>query len=395
MTGRARSFPLRRACLAAVALPVLLAACGDAEPRAVEARLSISSLLAGTDTAGYARATEARPFHFPADHGPHPAFRTEWWYATGNLEGPDGRRFGYQLTLFRSAVAPEVPDRDSRWATNQVYMAHFAVTDVESGRFRTAERFSRSALGLAGARARPFRAWVEDWSMDGADDGLFPLELRAGTDSVSVRLTLERGKPPVAQGRDGLSRKGPEPGNASHYYSLTRLPTRGRVTVGDRSVEVEGLSWLDREWGTSALGSDLAGWDWLAVHLDDGHDLMYYRLRRHDGSTAAYSGGAWVAPGGASSRLERDDVHLEPREWWESPDGEARYPVAWTVRVPSRELELAVRAVLSDQEWRRTFRYWEGAVDAEGTRAGEPASGRGYVELTGYAGAPVPGGGGG
>lgn len=372
---------------------LLLVACGEPDSRTVDARLSVSSVLAGPDTAGYARATGPRPFRFPADHGPHPDYRTEWWYATGNLEGPEGRRFGYQFTVFRSALSPEPPDRRSAWATNQAYMAHFALTDAASGRFFTAERFSRGALGLAGARARPFRIWLEGWEMSGEGDGAFPLRLRAASESVSVDLVLERGKPPVLQGDDGLSPKGPEPGNASYYYSLTRMPTRGRVTVEGRSVEVRGLSWLDREWSTSALGPELAGWDWFALQLDGGAELMYYRLRGRDGSTVPESGGSWVAPDGASSRLGTGEVRLEPLAWWRSPEGGARYPVAWSVRIPDRGLDLRVRAVLPDQEWRGAFRYWEGAVDVTGTRDGTPVSGRGYVELTGYGDGFVPGAG--
>ena len=184
-------------------------------PRA-GAALELRELLAGTDTSGYARALAPRRFTFPADHGPHPEFRTEWWYVTGNVTDASGARFGFQLPFFRSALAPAMPARGSAWATRQAYLAHFAVTDAAGRRFRAFERFARGAGGLAGARAEPLRVWVEDWSLEGGPGG-YPLRLHAAEGDAAIDLELARGGPAVAQGDSGLSRKGPGPGNASYY----------------------------------------------------------------------------------------------------------------------------------------------------------------------------------
>ncbi|MGH7576551.1 MAG: lipocalin-like domain-containing protein, partial [Longimicrobiales bacterium] len=269
---RARATPRVAAVLAAAAVLAILGVAGrqcsrsgPSADRYGDTGMSLAEALGTGDTAGYARAYEPRPFDFPEDHGAHPEFRTEWWYFTGNLETDVGAPFGYQLTLFRSALAPEsgtlaasrpgeegaaANGRNSAWATNQVYMAHFAVTDVASERFYAFDRFARGAAGLAGAQAGPFKVWVEDWSGEAESRALasatFPLRLRAAEGDVAIDLVLERGKPIVLNGERGLSRKGPEPGNASHYYSLTRMPTAGSIRIGDATHRVHGASWLDR-----------------------------------------------------------------------------------------------------------------------------------------------------
>ena len=345
---------------------------------------SVTSLLGGEDPGGFARATAPREFRFPADHGPHPEFRHEWWYFTGNLRAPEGRRFGYQLTFFRFALSPAPPDRRSRWATTQAYMAHFAVTDAQGNRFHHFERTGRGALGLAGATARPFRVWLDDWSAEGGESSTLPVRLRAAEGGASVDLVLDTARPIVAQGDRGLSRKSAAPGNASHYYSMTRLATRGTVRVDGVSFPVEGNSWLDREWGTSSLEKGQEGWDWFALQLSDGRDLMFYRLRRGDGGSDPFSAGTLVLPDGSSRPLSFDEVKIETLESWRSPEGGARYPSRWRLRLPSEGLELDVIPRTADQELRTTVRYWEGAVGVRGTSRGEPVGGEGYVELTGY-----------
>lgn len=409
--ARARTVALWCALAAASPAALSLAAgCGDGPDREPATRLPLLETLAGTDTAGYALALEPRELEFPRDHGPHPDFRTEWWYVTGNLTASDGRDFGFQLTIFRSALAPHPPAIRSAWATNQAYMAHFALTDVAGGRFRAHERFARGAAGLAGATAAPFRVWLENWEISGASapppraagqsdtaaggsapaDDVFPLRLRAHEGDALLDLVLEPEKPLVLQGERGLSRKGPERGNASYYYSYTRLGTRGTLAFEGDTLAVEGLAWLDREWSTSALGQEIVGWDWLALQLSDGWDLMLYRLRRADGSADRLSAGVLVDPAGRATSLGADvAAGLESTGSWSSPVDGTRYPAGWRVRVPSRGWDLEVEPRLADQELTLAFRYWEGAVSVRGVgEGGARVTGRGYVELTGYAGEP-------
>ncbi|MEJ2218560.1 MAG: lipocalin-like domain-containing protein [Gemmatimonadota bacterium] len=400
----------------------------------VRAALSVTETLSGADTAGYARAYAPRRFVFPADWGAHPHFRNEWWYFTGTLHGASGRRFGVELTFFRTAVEPRAPHLRSPWATNQVYMAHLAVTDEAGKQFYAFDRFERGALGLAGARTDPFKVWVQDWVLESTDStedaarqpaldtaagptkgslpapvspsprhpvspsgrghegggtwrAAFPLRLRAGVGNgsgvVAVDLTAGPGDGLVLQGDSGLSRKGAAPGNASYYYSLPRMPVRGRLIVGGDTVVGTGAGWLDREWSTSALGSALAGWDWFGLRLDDGRDLMVYRLRRKDGAVDPYSAGVLVGADGRVRRLSADDVRLDVLDRWTSATTGVRYPSRWRLRVPAAGLDLEVTPWLAQQELNVTFRYWEGAVDVRAWGGGKPI-GRGYVELTGY-----------
>lgn len=358
--------------------------------------LDLGEAMGGDDVSGFARALTPRPFEFPDDHGPHPDFRTEWWYVTGNLETADGRRFGTQFTLFRNALAPE-PDggpnsgdrlADSQWATRQIYMGHFALTDVANRGFHFEERFSRNANGLAGATAAPFRVWLDDWTLrqSRADENVFPLEMRAVMeDGTEVDLTLEPQKPLVLQGDRGLSQKGPEPGNASFYYSYTRMAARGQIVVEGDTLQVTGTTWLDREWSTSALSEGQTGWDWFALQLNDGRDLMVYRLRRQDGETDPRSDGVVVASDGTPTHLGAAAFEIEPLAEWLSPIDGSSYPARWRVTVPSQGIDLIVEPVMANQELDVTVRYWEGAVDVSSPSGA--VLGRGYVELTGYAGA--------
>jgi predicted secreted hydrolase len=353
-------------------------------PTRVPPTMAVTEALGGS-TEGFARARAPRPFVFPADHGPHPEFRTEWWYYTGNLHGADGRHFGFQLTFFRTAVAPSMVSRASAWASREAYMAHFALTDTAGQRFSAASRLSRAALGLAGAQAQPFKVWVEDWSAEGSAGDAVPVRLRAAEGEIAIDLTLTSAKPVVLHGERGLDRKGEEPGNASYYYSLTRMPATGRVTIRGARFDVNGLAWMDREWSTSSLGADLVGWDWFALQLDDGRDLMLYQLRRADGSADPFSSGSLVAADGTSRHLMRGDFGIEVQQTWSSPRGGVTYPSRWRVTVPSEAIDLEIVPRLADQELAVAVRYWEGAVRVTGQAAGRPIAGAGYVELVGYA----------
>jgi predicted secreted hydrolase len=369
--------------VAVAALGVALFALWPSGPRAsIQATVAVREALAD-DRAGFTRALAPRPLSFPADHGPHPDFRTEWWYYTGNLSTAAGRRVGFELTFFRIALAPDSVVRASAWATRQLYIGHFAISDIAGGRFHAFGRSSREALDLAGASASPFRVWLDDWSAEG--DGP-SARLRASEGDVAIDLEVSAAKPVVAQGDRGLSRKGPKPGNASFYYSFTRMPARGVVRLGRETLEVTGEAWMDREWSTSALGSGVEGWDWFALQLDDGRELMFYLLRRRDGTIDPFSAGTLVAADGTTRVLEPGDVRIETLAHWRSPRSGVRYPARWRVSVPSADLRLEIEPRLADQELIVGTRYWEGAVAVNGTAvAGRPIAGQGYVELVGYA----------
>ena len=364
-------------------------------PAKISAELAVAEALGGglggdEAEARFTRATLPREFVFPADHGAHDGFRTEWWYVTGNLFAADGRAFGVQLTFFRNALAAEISataPSASRWRSAHVWMAHFALSDEQGDTFRFAERFAREAVGLAGVTTAPFRVALEDWSIaSGTPSGsdFSPLRLAARDGGFAVDLALEARKPPVLQGERGLSQKGPEPGNASYYYSMTRLPTRGTVTVNGETIPVSGEAWLDREWSTSALGPDLAGWDWFALQLGDGRELMFYRLRRKDGAVDPWSRGSLVAADGASRSLAATEIRLTALSTWQSPSG-ATYPARWRLEVPGEELDLELTPRVPNQELDVTVRYWEGAVKVNGTSRSHPIAGHGFVEMTGYA----------
>lgn len=372
-------------------------ACNAMPAAGKTARLEVVDVLGGRNTAGFERALRPRDFDFPLDHGAHPSFASEWWYFTGNLAGEGGGRFGYQLTFFRISLTPpeNIVTRASAWAGNQVWMAHFALTDIESERFFAFDRFQRGALGLAGAQASPWRVWLDDWSLEQVGEEPFPLRLRArqrtgGGDSgelVAIDLTLSTIKPVVLQGERGLSRKGPTPGNASYYYSYTRLQTEGVVQTGDEAHRVAGTSWLDREWGTSALEEGQVGWDWFALQLSDGTELMYYQLRQAGGAASPQSTGVLVSAGGDYATLPPGSVVLEVQDEWKSPLDGVAYPSGWVLSIPGRGIVLRIEPVLDAQELDVAFRYWEGAVVVSGTGPhGRAVSGRGYAELTGYAG---------
>ena len=351
----------------------------------------IACLPAG---AGWAQTwRQARPgyrLQFPRDHASHPEYRIEWWYYTGNLADSSSRRFGFQLTFFRAGVRNR-PDNPSRWAVRDLFMAHLALSDLETGGFRFAERMNRAGPGWAGASEESYRVWNGSWEATLGIGGRH--RLRARDEDFGVDLELHPGRKPLLHGQAGLSRKGSQEGNASHYYSLTRMPTRGRIWIDGREFEVGGLSWMDHEFGTSFLEPEQLGWDWFALQLDSGQDLMLFQLRRSDARLDPHSGGTLLEAAGQSRALGRSDFTMEPVRTWQSPHSGARYPIQWRLSLPGQRLSLTVTAAQPDQELRtpRSTRvtYWEGAVVVTGTRGTDPVTGRGYLEMTGYAGRPM------
>jgi predicted secreted hydrolase len=359
-------------------LLVLLSACNDsAVSPAASPALNLSGVLGGDATAGYLRAEAPRPFSFPADHGPHPGFRNEWWYLTGNLATAQGRRFGYQVTFFNAALpaAEAGAAATSAWHSERLWMAHFALTDIEGGEHHAVERFARENPGLAGATAAPFRVWLEDWRLASSNDA-FPWELNVADGNLALVLELQSAKPPVLQGEAGLSRKSPAPGHASYYYSLTRLQTTGELRVGNEVFTVTGTSWLDREWSTSALAPDQSGWDWFSLQFVDNQELMYYQLRDTNGNAHPSSLGNWTDRNAGQTLITPQDIALRELDAWTSPAG-ITYTTAWQLQYAGQTWQ--VRALLDEQWMNLTIPYWEGAVVVL-DQAGEVA-GRGYLEM--------------
>lgn len=359
---------------------------------------------ADADLTGFERAAAPIPFEFPNDHGAHPNFQTEWWYYTGNLTTVDGRRFGYQLTFFRRALLPasQMPERGSQWAAGQVYMAHFALSEIDAGRFQAFERLARGAAGLAGTRPglqasdrdRPFRVWLEDWQVMQADEQAAACprpemrpcgyRLQAGDGNVSIELDLLDTRGPVLQGDHGYSRKGGEVGQASYYYSLTRLQSSGVVAVDGKQYPVSGWSWMDHEWSTSALAANQVGWDWFSIQLENGVDLMVFQIRREDGSIDPFSSGLLTYPDGHTLPVNKDAFTVEVTGQWKSPHSEVVYPAGWIVRIPDAGITLEVMPHMADQELNLSYAYWEGAVRVKAQFDDLAVTGSGYVELTGY-----------
>ena len=355
---------------------------------------AIVGLQANDSMVGYARATNVRPFKFPDDHGPHPDFQTEWWYYTGNLESADGRRFGYQLTFFRRAITPPstaaqgATPRASDWATNQIYFAHFALTDAKNNRHDSTERFSRGAANLAGASGNPFRVWIENWDAVSLNANASSMQLHADNEGHAINLALTSSKPPVLQGDRGLSAKSDEPGNASYYISFTRMKTTGSVTVNGEQWAVTGDSWMDHEWSTAALGPNAVGWDWFSIQLSDNRELMLFQIRNKDGSIEPVSSGTLVEADGTTRYLPRDQFKIDVPSTWTSNITRATYPARWSITVPSANIQIDLKPIVANQEMILSIVYWEGAVDISGQSNGKPVTGRGFVEMTGYAQMP-------
>lgn len=342
------------------------------------------SRILSQDDGSFAWALKPRKFSFPTDHGAHNQYRAEWWYFTGNLKNPYGRKFGYELAFFRFALKAETPPSKSVWRNNQMYMAHLTLTDVEDNYFYTDERLSRAGNNLAGASNKKYQVWLHDWSASAIGDSDFPLRLQAKSAEFAIDLLLKTRKDLVLQGEQGLSQKSEKPGNASYYYSYSRLTTEGSINIGDNKFSVMGDSWMDREWSTSSLSDEQAGWDWFALQLADNSELMFYQLRRKDGQQDSNSSGSVILADSSKISLKAQDVKVKVLDTWRSPHSNSVYPSKWHLSIPNRNLEIDVIPLINDQELNVSYRYWEGAVSVNGIKNGKSISGQGYVELTGY-----------
>lgn len=371
--------------------PVLGAA--GALPIAIVVFLMLS-ITQGLSAQDYLQVTGPCGLVFPKDHGPHHGFRTEWWYYTGNLTGEDGQRYGFQLTFFRRQLAPSLtrdqwPEAASPWRTDQIYLAHAAITDITGGRHLMAEKIARPVIGMAGARQNggTWTFHVHNWQIIIAEDRH---ELKAETSAFAIDLSLSPDKPLVLHGDRGYSRKGRAPERASCYYSFTRLAAHGTILIGGASYAVTGSAWMDHEFSTAPLEPGITGWDWFSLQLSDQTELMIYLLRREDGSLHPASSGTRIGPSGIAQHLRTEDIRLSPTDYWKSPHSGAQYPVGWKIFIPGLAYALEIRTAVADQEMHTpkstNVSYWEGRIEIKGTGNGKPVTGVGYLEMTGYAG---------
>jgi predicted secreted hydrolase len=325
-------------------------------------------------------------FQFPRDYFDHPKFQTEWWYYSGNLSARDGKKFGFELAFFRFGASHPMAGQPP-WQIRNMYMAHLALSDLRGRRFLYHERLNRGGPGLAGASQAEQRVWNGNWQVEWRGD---TEQLQAVSQDFSLHLTLVPLKPPVLNGHDGFSQKAPGRGNASYYFSLTRLATNGVVTIEGRQYTLSGTSWLDHEFYTSPETSPVTGWDWICLQLDDDTELMLYRVRLKNGEVSPDSSGTYTDSRGQAHHIDLREFSFEPgKEVWRSPTSGARYPSQWSIAVHSLRLRLNVTTPLKNQELasRNPFSptYWEGAVRTEGEEAGKTLHGIGYLEMTGYA----------
>lgn len=341
---------------------------------------------------GFAVADGSRPLTFPADFGAHPDFRTEWWYYTGNLATPAGRRFGFELTIFRVGLIPPTISLpvDSAWYNHSMYFAHFAVSDIAANAFYAYERYARPGPGLAGAQGDPYRVWLEDWQVLEIAPKVY--HMQAVQDNVVLDLTLTDELGVILHGQAGYSRKGSQPSNASYYYSQPRLRAEGTLQVQGETFLVSGLAWKDHEFSTGVLDEGQIGWDWFSLQFEDGAALMLFQLRETNGDVSPASSGTFIDADGATLALQHTDFDILVTHRWRSPRTGGDYPAGWQIRLNRPACTLTLQPWMSDQEVHfPAVTYWEGAVRFEGVCQGQPVSGNGYVELTGYAGnLPLP-----
>jgi predicted secreted hydrolase len=330
---------------------------------------------------------------FPEDHGPHPCYRTEWWYYTGNVSDKDGVKFGFQLTFFRSRIGDESMDTSkgsnevSPWRTQQLILSHAALTEISEKKHHKAEQMARQTMGIADAFQKNDRTHVflRNWSLD-----IMPQAhiIEADSQDFSFEFTLVPMKKPVLHGDQGYSRKGRQVESASCYYSFTRLKAQGKIRVGSEIFEVDGFAWMDHEFSTNPLEPDLVGWDWFSIQLDNYTELMAYFLRKKDGTFSNASSATFVTVTGDSKHLTREDMHLKPIKTWKSNQTGGIYPSQWHLKIPQQKLELVIISIVADQEMQTPettgVTYWEGSVSVEGFLDGKAVSGKGYAELTGY-----------
>jgi predicted secreted hydrolase len=344
------------------------------------------------DEADFLSVTGPCNLVFPKDHGPHPGYRTEWWYYTGNLQSDAGTPYGFQLTFFRWQISPpdaqkKWPEPHSAWRTRQIYIGHAAISDISKERYLPSEQIAREALEMAGVsqKANATTIFIKNWS---AKIGIGSHLLKAATDDFSYELILRPLKPLVLHGADGYSRKGSTAERASCYYSFTRLMAEGTLTLDGKTIPVKGLCWMDHEFSSAPLEPGIIGWDWFGLQLSDQSEIMLFELRNKNGGRHPASSGTFIDPSGRPQHLIREDFSVEILDRWKSPQSGAMYPVRWRVDVFPLAIQLSVAANMVNQEMQTPGStgetYWEGSVAASGSVGNRTIQGQGYVELTGY-----------
>lgn len=333
----------------------------------------------------YKKALPGYKYSFPRDHASHEAFKTEWWYYTGHLKSDDGKKYGYELTFFRSGVAPSEKAKTKSNAPSNVYLAHFAVSDINNKKFHFYEKLTRSGLSLGSASSSVLHIYNDGWRVDEAGDTMM---LSADAEKVGIKLLLSSKKPPVIHGKDGVSQKADCVGCASHYYSLSRMETKGLLFIDGKEKRVTGTSWMDHEFGSNQLTEEQVGWDWYSLQLSDNTELMLYMMRKKDGSIDKNSSGTIIGADGKAEHLNLSQFKIRSKSKWLSPQSKGNYPMNWEIEIPHKQIKLQVTPDFETQELvtkRSTdVTYWEGASSITGTKGGKLITGEGYVEMTGY-----------
>lgn len=333
----------------------------------------------------YKKALPGYKFAFPRDHASHEAFKTEWWYYTGHLKSDDGKKYGYELTFFRSGISPSENSQPKTKEHSNVYLAHFAISDISNKKFLFYEKLTRSGLSLGAASSSVLHLYNDGWRVDEAGDAMM---LTADAEKAGIKLLLNSKKPPVIHGKDGVSQKADCVGCASHYYSLTRLETKGLLFIDGKEKRVTGSSWMDHEFGSNQLTEEQIGWDWYSLQLSDNSELMLYMMRKRDGSIDKNSSGTIIGADGKAEHLSLSQYKVRAKSKWLSPLSKGNYPMNWEIEIPEKQIKLQVNADFNNQELvtkRSTdVTYWEGASSITGTKMGKPITGEGYVEMTGY-----------
>lgn len=322
-----------------------------------------------------------RSLSFPFDHGIHPDVPMEIWEFTGQMNTPDGHRYGFLLSFTRLGLQPEQPERPSAWATRDVYRGLFAFLDASNGHYRASERFARAALGMSGYDPVSGLVWLDDWKLRVPLGETTSFTLQADADGTQLNLRLEARKPAVVPAGQSFPAAA---GGRLRAYLLSRMAISGTVRLGEHRHKVTGEAWLSRSWGKLAPPGGQLVLNRYQLQLDNGRELLLFQLRRKDGSAPPVSSGLLIESDGRAVPISGNDVRLEPATYWSNPSG-VLYPVGWIVRLPKLEAELRLSPLVEDQEIVRSVRAWSGAVSVSGTGPrGKALSGRGFVELAGY-----------